>query len=144
MLTAAGMHTFIGQMRAALGTTIVTEADIYSDHASVFAPEAKDHNSVDLYDVENGVFASPIPWGTLAEADGTVDMNSVDWAAVPHLLSEVDKLVGTPNPNSHYVILDPNFFGDGPSLRIYSANDHSGGYLLTDLKGNILKTVPYS
>jgi len=144
LLTAAGMHTFIGQMHSALGTTIVTEADIYPDHAALWVPETKDRNLIDEWDVEGGVYASPLAWGTMEMADGTVDMNSVDWGAVPHLLSEVDKLVGTPNPTDHYVILDPNFFGDGPSLRVYSTNDHGAGYLLTDLKGDIIKVDKFS
>ncbi|HEU5332326.1 MAG TPA: serine/threonine-protein kinase [Actinocrinis sp.] len=144
LLTAAGMHTLIGQMHSALGTTIVTEADLYPDHASLWVPETKDHNLIDEWDVEGGVFSSPIPWGTMDTADGTVDMNSVDWGAVPHLLGEVDAKTGTPNPTMHYVILDPDFLGDGPTLRVYSANDHGAGYLLTDLKGNIIKVYTFS
>ena len=144
LLTAAGMHALIGQVHSSLGTTIVTEADIYPDHASLWVPETKDHNLIDEWDVEGGVFSSPIPWGTMDMADGTVDMNSVDWSVLPRLLGEVDAKTGTPDPNAHYVILDPDFLGDGPTLRVYSANDHGAGYLMTDLKGNIIKVVTFS
>jgi serine/threonine protein kinase len=143
LLTAAGMHAFISTMHSTIGTTVVTEADVYPDHATLYVQNKADSTLVDDWDFDGGAFSTPSPWGTMDQADGTVDMNSVDWGVVPKLMTEADAQVGTPHPNLHYVIVDPDWLGYGPSLRVYSANDYGGGYLLTDLKGKIIKVYTF-
>lgn len=144
LLTAAGMHAFLNTMHSTTGTNVVTEADVYPDHAVVFVPNSASSQEVDEWDFSDGVFSSPQPWGTTDPTQGTVNLTSVDWSKVPKLITESDAKIGTPNPDSHYVIVDPNALGNGPGLRVYSANAYGGGYLLTDLKGNIIKVYTFS
>jgi hypothetical protein len=131
-------------LHSSLGTSKVTDASIYVDSASLNVVETTDKTAVDMYHYENGALSTPTPWGSTGDApDGVVDLSIFDWSIVPRLISEVDSKVKTPNPTTRYIDVDPNWFGYGPCLLVYSSNEHSGGYMAVDLKGNIVKVFPY-
>ncbi|HEV3170519.1 MAG TPA: serine/threonine-protein kinase [Actinocrinis sp.] len=144
LFTAAGMRGLVATLRSTLGSTVVAEVDVYSDHATIEAPNRKDSRVYDNYDYSGGVLSAPTPGGTMDTTDGTVDLNTVNWNVLPTLFAEVDAKVGTPNANDHYFIVDPNWFDYGPTLRVYSSNDYGGGYMATDFKGHIIRVYPFS
>ena len=144
LFTPAGMRGLVDALRSTVGSTLVAEVDVYSDHATIEAPNKKNPQEYDDYDYSGGVLSEPTPGGTMDMTDGTVDLSSADWNVLPTLLGEVDAKVGTPNPNDHYFIVDPNWFDYGPTLRVYSSNDYGGGYMATDFKGHIIKVYSFS
>jgi hypothetical protein len=144
LFTPAGMRGLVDAVRSTLGSTVVAEVDVYSDHATIEAPNKQDPQEYDVYDYSGGVLSAPTPGGTMDNTDGTVDLSTGDWNVLPTLFAEVDAKVGTPNPNDHYFIVDPNWFDYGPTLRVYSANDYGGGYMATDFKGHIIKVYTFS
>jgi serine/threonine protein kinase len=144
LITPAGMHAFINSLHAKFGTTTVVAGDFYADTASFRIQNKSDKNNVDEYNYEGGDFTTPTPYGTMDTEDGTVDLNTFNWNALTTLLGEVDAKTKTPNANKHYVAIDANWFGYGPAMLIYAANDYDGGYMACDAKGNIIRVYTYN
>ena len=143
LLTPAGIETLVKALPSLIGTTKVYMLTLYSDYADVEAPSKTVPNAYDDYTYEGGQITSDTAGGDVEQGENSVDVTSINWSVIPGLIQKSDTDLNVTNPTDHYVIVDPNWvFASGTSLRVYCANAYDGGYLLTDIHGNILKTYP--
>lgn len=73
-----------------------------------------------------------------------MDLEKVDWDALPGLIRRADKELGVSEPTTHYVDIDPAspFDGYRPTLSVYVSDEYGGAYLRADINGKVLKKYP--
>lgn len=76
--------------------------------------------------------------------DVAVDLTEVDWDRLPALLTDVEKNLNIPQPESRYLTLDPAspFHGDRPVLRVYVSDFYGGAFLTAEPDGGIIERGP--
>ena len=139
-LTTAGARSLVSALNQQFGSRKVITLDVYPDYAAVEVETAADQTLYDEYWYRNGTFET-VSHGTVTD-ELPVDLGAVDWNVLPKLLSDATQQLKVPHPTSTYLIIEGNFIGNGPGLAVYLSDDYGSGYLLADLKGNVLKTYP--
>lgn len=144
LLTVAGMKAVVSALKPVMGGTRVTGLTVYPEYADADAPKVGDSTEIDEYEYRDGVASWESADGTADPDDGgTVDLATIDWSILPALLADANQDLKVPDPNTEYIIVNPDWLDEGPALQIYLANDYGGGYLAANLKGQILKTYPF-
>lgn len=149
-LSPAGVRATVDAMSKVMGTKVF-QLVIYGDHATAEAPTRNDPNLYDDIDFSNGV-TTRSPGSTVdSDIQALVDLNTVNWNALPALLTEAQATLNVPHPTIVYVMVDTDMeitdSGDivhKPVLRVYRADAYGGGMLEADLSGHVLTTVPRS
>ncbi|MFG3241907.1 MULTISPECIES: protein kinase domain-containing protein [unclassified Streptomyces] len=144
LLTPSAVRSVIAALKPVMGGTEVTSFTLFDVHASVEAPVAKNKGLYDVYTYRDGKAARERAGGTLQPDAKSVDLEKVDWDALPGLIRRADKELGVSEPTSHYVDIDPAspFDGYQPTLSVYVSDEYGGAYLRADINGKVLKEYP--
>lgn len=138
------MRSVVAALKPVMGGTEVTSFTLFDVHASVEAPVAKNKGLYDVYTYRSGKAARERAGGTLAPDAKSVDLEKVNWDALPGLIRRADKELGVSEPTSHYLDIDPaSPFDDyQPTLSVYVSDEYGGAYLRADINGKVLKEYP--
>ncbi|MYZ39117.1 MULTISPECIES: serine/threonine-protein kinase [unclassified Streptomyces] len=141
LLTPSGVRAVIGKLKPVMGGTEVSKFSLYSDHASADALIAGSKELYDSFDYRDGQVTKRDMGGTLPDGEGTVDLLSFDWDALPGLFSKAEKDLGVDKPTNRYIFIDPSwaFADDQPVLLVYLSDNYGGAYLAADRSGKVLK-----
>ncbi|WP_406148958.1 serine/threonine-protein kinase [Streptomyces anulatus] len=144
LLTPEGARAAIKAMKPVMGGTKVTDFTLYGDHASADAPLKSNAALYDSFSYRDGRAKNDDRGGTLTSGTTTIDLNSVDWDALPTLLRTAEKTLNVDEPESRYVIVDPSspFHEDRPVLRVYLSDSHGGAFLTAGLDGRVIEKNP--
>ncbi|WP_179892950.1 serine/threonine-protein kinase [Streptomyces sp. b84] len=144
LLTPEGARAAIKAMKPVMGGTKVTDFTLYGDHASADAPLKSNAALYDSFSYRDGRAKNDDRGGTLTSGTTTIDLNSVDWDALPALLRTAEKTLNVDEPESRYVIVDPSspFHEDRPVLRVYVSDSHGGAFLTAGLDGRVIEKNP--
>lgn len=144
LLTPAGARSVIAALKPVMGGTRITSFTLFEEHARVEAPVAKNKNLYDVYAYQDGEATRERAGGTLAPGAKSVDLEKIDWDALPGLIRRADKELGVAEPTSHYVDIDAaSPFDDyRPTLSVYVSDEYGGAYLRADINGKVLKKYP--
>ena len=140
LLTPAGARTAVSALKKQIGSRKIVQFDVYSGYAIAQVLTASDPTEYDEYTYRDGQLNSS-PGGTITD-EVAFDPGAINWNILPTLLTEAKQRLKVANPTSEYLIIEGNFFGEGPGIGVYISNDYNkGGYMFTDFKGNIIRTV---
>ncbi|MFD4000154.1 serine/threonine-protein kinase [Streptomyces rubiginosohelvolus] len=144
LLTPDGARTAIEALKPLMGGTKVTDFTLYGEHASAEAPLKSNAALYDRFSYRDGRAKNDDMGGTLMSGSTTVDLDSVDWDALPALLKTAEKTLNVDDPESSYVIVDPSspFHDDRPVLRVYVSDAHGGAFLTAELDGRVIEKNP--
>ncbi|MFF2716018.1 serine/threonine-protein kinase [Streptomyces sp. NPDC058011] len=144
LLTPQGARQAIAALKPLMGGTKVTDFTLYGEHASAQAPLKSNSRLYDRFSYRNGQAKNDDMGGTLMSGDKAVDLESVDWDALPALLRTARTSLNIPEPESSYVILDPSspFHDDRPVLRVYVSDTYGGAFLTAELDGRVIEKSP--
>lgn len=144
LLTPEGARAAIKAMKPVMGGTKVTDFTLYGEHASAEAPLKSNAALYDRFSYRDGRAKNDDMGGTLMSGSTTIDLNSVDWDALPALLRTAEKTLNVDEPESRYVIVDPSspFHEDRPVLRVYVSDSHGGAFLTAGLDGRVIERSP--
>jgi serine/threonine protein kinase len=149
LLTPAGVRATIGAMSPAMGTKVI-QLIVYPGYASAEAPTASDPNLYDDFSYRDGVTTHQ-PGGSIdTSTDAPIDLSTINWDILPTLLRKAQDTLNVPDATVVYVMVESDLeINDAgttlrPVIRVYRADGYGGGMLMTDLKGNVLSTVPRS
>lgn len=144
LLTPQGARQAIAALKPLMGGTKVTDFTLFGEHASAQAPLKSNSLLYDRFSYRDGQAKNDDMGGTLMSGDKAVDLDSVDWDALPALLRTARTSLNIPEPESSYVILDPSspFHDDRPVLRVYVSDKYGGAYLTADLDGRVIEKNP--
>ena len=138
LLTTAGARRVVAALSEVMGGSKVSELTIYAEYASATAPAAAVRNGYDDFEYRDGTATREGP--DAVDADRTVlDLNEVDWDALPALWERADRELGVPKPTIRYIIVSTDIIDGTPSIRLYVSDDYGGAYLLADLDGKVIK-----
>ncbi|MFE9301696.1 protein kinase [Streptomyces sp. NPDC006856] len=144
LLTPDGARTAIEALKPLMGGTKVTDFTLYREHASAEAPLKSNAALYDSFSYRDGRAENDGMGGTLMSGSTTVDLDSVDWDALPALLKTAEGTLNIDEPESSYVIVDPSspFHDDRPVLRVYVTDSHGGAFLTAELDGRVIEKNP--
>ncbi|MGW4836042.1 protein kinase domain-containing protein [Streptomyces globisporus] len=144
LLTPDGARAAIDALKPLMGGTKVTDFTLYAEHASAEAPLKSNAALYDRFSYRDGRAKNDDMGGTLMSGSTTVDLDSVDWDALPALLRAAEKTLNVDDPESSYVIVDPSspFHDDRPVLRVYVSDAHGGAFLTAELDGRVIEKNP--
>ncbi|MCC8245632.1 serine/threonine-protein kinase [Saccharothrix luteola] len=141
LLTPAGAREAVAALGGVMGGTMVSELTLWPDHATAVAPTAAVANGFDDFEYQGGK-------ATRKGADGVdadrplIDLNQVNWDAIPALLDQANKELGVPQPTLRYLIVDSDIIDKTPSIKVYLIDAYGGVFLEANLKGEVQKTYP--
>ncbi|MER5263884.1 serine/threonine-protein kinase [Actinosynnema sp. NPDC002837] len=141
LLTPAGAREAVAALGGVMGGTMVSELTLWPDHATAVAPTAAVANGFDDFEYRGGK-------ATRKGADGVdadrpvIDLNQVNWDAVPALFEQANKELGVPQPTLRYLIVDSDIIDETPSIKVYLIDEYGGAFLQANLKGEVQKTYP--
>ncbi|MFD7655812.1 serine/threonine-protein kinase [Actinosynnema sp. NPDC059797] len=141
LLTPAGAREAVGALREVMGGAKVSELTLWPDRASAVAPTAAVAHGFDDFEYRGGKATRKGPDGVDADR-AVLDLNEVDWDALPGLVERAGRELGVPQPTMRYVIVDTDIIDGTPSLRVYLLDDYGAAYLEADLKGEVRRTFP--
>ncbi|WP_026316686.1 serine/threonine-protein kinase [Actinokineospora enzanensis] len=134
--TPAGGRALVGALSPVMGGSKVSELYIYEDYARATAPVATVKNGFDNFEYRDGA-------ATREGADGVdsdravLDLNKVNWDALPGLWDKANKELGVPAPTMRYIIIDTDIIDGSASMRLYVNDDYGATYLEADLSGKV-------
>jgi serine/threonine protein kinase len=141
LLTPDGARTAVAALSEVMGGTRVSDLTIYAEFARAIGPTTSVRNGFDKFEYRDGT-------ATREGADGvdanraTLDLDSVNWDALPALWARAEKDLGVAEPTLRYVIVDTDIIDETPSVRIYLSDDYGGAYLIANLAGEVVKLYP--
>ncbi|WP_104476819.1 protein kinase [Actinokineospora auranticolor] len=141
LLTPAGARSVVGALTEVMHGSKVAELTIYGEYAMATAPTTAVKNGFDKFEYRNGV-------ATRRGADGVdadqvlIDLNKVNWDALPALWERANKDLNVPKPEMRYIIVDSDIIDGTPSLRLYVNDEYGSGYLSATLDGKVTKLYP--
>lgn len=144
LLTPDGARAAIKALKPLMGGTKVTDFTLYGEHASAEAPLKSNAALYDRFSYRDGRAKNDDMGGTLMSGSATIDLDSVDWDALPALLKTAERTLNVDEPESRYVIVDPSspFHEDRPVLRVYVSDSHGGAFLTAELDGRVIEKSP--
>ncbi|MEV7418340.1 serine/threonine-protein kinase [Streptomyces sp. NPDC089919] len=143
-LTPAGVRAAIAAFKQVAGTDKVKDVNFYEDFAwASITPKGKT-GIYDKYEYRNGVARRLGPGSTLDPDDKPIDLATVNWDALPGLFKRADKELNVEKPTMRYVIVDRGLIDKVASMRLYLSDEYGGGYLESDLKGTVTRSMPRS
>ncbi|MFD0569442.1 hypothetical protein ACFQ0T_09390 [Kitasatospora gansuensis] len=139
LLTPNGARALVDAIRAATGSTTITDLTVYPDYASAKVVNKDNPKHYDTVDYRNGKATSK-PGGSV-DSTKTVDLTKIDWNQLPTVLPKAQTELGVANPKSRYLIITYGWFADEITIRYYLSDDYGGGYLTAGATGKVLKVV---
>ncbi|MFI9813791.1 serine/threonine-protein kinase [Saccharothrix variisporea] len=139
--TPAGARKAVAALSEVMGGTKVSDLTIYPDRASATAPTTAVKGGFDDFEYRGGKASRQGPDGVDADR-AVVDLNEVNWDALPALFDQAHNELGVAQPKLRYVVVDTDIIDGSASMRIYLSDDYGGAYLEANLKGEVVKTYP--
>jgi hypothetical protein len=136
LLTPAGAREAVAALSKVMGGSKVAELDIYPDHAAATAPTPAVKNGFDDFEYRDGVAARDGADGTSDRA--VLDLNAVNWNALPALWKRAEKELGVDKPTLRYLVVETDIIDGTASMNFYLSDDYGGAYLKADLNGRVL------
>jgi serine/threonine protein kinase len=141
LLTPAGAREVVAALTEVMGGSKVSDLTIYPDFATATAPAKSVKNGFDDFTYRDGAATRDGP--DTVDADRAVlDLNEVNWDALPTLWKRADKDLGVAKPTSRYIIVDTDIIDGTAEFKLYLSDDYGGAYLLANLKGEVLDLYP--
>ncbi|WP_133901108.1 serine/threonine-protein kinase [Actinophytocola oryzae] len=141
LTSPAGARAVVSALTQVMGGSKVSDFTLYTDSATATAPAAKVPNGFDDFTYRDGTASRKGP--DTVDADRAVlDLNTVNWDALPALWERAEKELGVPQPTMRYVIVDTDIIDGTPSLKLYLSDDYGGAYLLANLAGEVVEMFP--
>ncbi|WP_424185401.1 serine/threonine-protein kinase [Actinokineospora sp. G85] len=140
-LSPAGARQVVGALAEVMGGTTVSRLTIHPQHAQATAPVAAPAGAFDDFSYRDGVATREGP-DRVDPDRGVLDLDDVNWDALPALWQRANAELGVPTPTSRYIIVDTGLIDKVPSVRLYVADEYGGGYLLATLNGEVVKLYP--
>jgi hypothetical protein len=141
LLTPAGARTVVTAMTEVMGGSKVSDLTIYEDNAMATAPAPAVENGFDDFSYRDGTATREGP--DTVDADRAVlDLNTVNWDALPALWERANNELGVAKPTLRYVIVDTDIIDGTPSLKLYLNDDYGAAYLIANLAGEVVKLYP--
>ncbi|MEU7531231.1 protein kinase [Saccharothrix sp. NPDC042600] len=141
LLTPAGARKAVAALSEVMGGTEVSELTLWPDRATATARTKAVANGFDNFEYRNGRANREGADGVDADR-AVLNLNDVNWDALPTLIEQANKELGVPQPTARYVIIDTGLIDKKASIRVYLADDYGGAYLQANLQGEIQKTYP--
>ncbi|NUT47530.1 MAG: serine/threonine protein kinase, partial [Saccharothrix sp.] len=123
------------------GGTKVSELTLWSEYATAVAPTAAVAHGFDDFEYRAGKATRKGPDGVDADR-AVLDLNEVNWDALPALFERANAELGVPKPTLRYLIVDTDIIDDTASMKVYLVDDYGGAFLEANLKGEVQKTYP--
>ncbi|HEV7651026.1 MAG TPA: serine/threonine-protein kinase [Actinophytocola sp.] len=141
LLTPAGARKAVSSLSKVMGGSKVSDLDLYPDHASATAPAKAVKDGFDNFEYRNGTATREGP-DTVDTDRAVLDLDKVNWDALPGLWKRAEKDLGIDKPTLRYVVVDTDIIDGTPSLKLYLADDYGGAYLLANLAGKVIELFP--
>ncbi|AXX31844.1 serine/threonine protein kinase [Actinosynnema pretiosum subsp. pretiosum] len=142
LLTPDGARTAVAAFVEVMGTSKVSDLTLWPQRATAVAPTTAVPNGFDNFEYAVGGKATKErPDGVDADR-AVLDLNEVNWDALPALIDRATKELGVPAPTSRYVIIDTGLIDHKATIRVYLADDYGGAYLSANLKGEVERLYP--
>jgi hypothetical protein len=124
-----------------MGGSKVSDFTLYADSASATAPAKTVKNGFDDFEYRDGTATRE--GADIVDADRAVlDLNTVNWDALPGLWDRANKELGVAAPTLRYVIVDTDIIDGTPSLKLYLSDDYGAAYLMANLAGDVVELFP--
>jgi serine/threonine protein kinase len=141
LLTPAGARQAVSALSQAMGGTMVSKLTLYPDYASATAPAKNVTNGFDEFEYRDGVAIREGP--DTVDADRAVlDLNTVNWDALPALWQRAETELGIDKPTTRYMIVDTDIIDDTPELKLYLSDDYGAAFLQANLAGEAVELFP--
>jgi serine/threonine protein kinase len=141
LLTPAGARAAVDALTKVMGGSKVSDLTLYPDYASATAPTTAVKNGFDNFEYRDGTATREGPDGTDADR-AVLDLNTVNWDALPALWQRAEKDLGISKPTLRYVIVDTDIIDGHAELKLYLSDDYGAAYLLASLAGEVLELFP--
>lgn len=141
LLTPAGARQAVSALSQAMGGSTVSKLTLYSDYASATAPAKDVTNGFDEFEYRDGVATREGP-DTVDAGRAVLDLNTVNWDALPALWQRAETELGIDKPTMRYVIVDTDIIDDTPALKLYLSDDYGGAFLQANLAGEAVELFP--
>ncbi|GAA4233529.1 hypothetical protein FHR32_002718 [Streptosporangium album] len=145
LLTPSRIMEVIKAMEEAAGGTKFTRFVVYDEYATADAFVRGRKGVYDTFTYRDGQ-VSHRRGSFLMPGQRAVTLRSFNWSALPGLQRTADRKLGITDPTMRYVILEGSwvFANNQPVLLVYVIDDyHAAGYLAADIRGKVLKMVPW-
>jgi serine/threonine protein kinase len=141
LLTPDGARTAVEALTEVMGGSEVSDLDLFPDHASAIAPAAAVEHGFDTFTYRDG--QATREGADRVDADRAVlDLNEVNWDALPALWERANSELGVDKPTMRYVVVDTDIIDGTPSLKLYLSDDYGAAYLSANLAGEVLELFP--
>jgi hypothetical protein len=138
LLTPAGARTVVTALTDVMGGSKVSDLTLFPDRASATAPAPAVKNGFDDFTYSDGAATRDGP--DQVDPDRAVlDLNEVNWDALPALWDRAEKELGVDKPTMRYIIVDTDIIDGTASLRLYLSDDYGGAYLLATIAGDVVR-----
>jgi hypothetical protein len=95
-------------------------------------------NGFDNFEYRDGVATRTGAEGVDADR-AVLDLNAVNWDAMPALWKRADKELGVTKPTLRYLILQTDIIDGAATMNFYLSDDYGTGYLQASLDGKVLE-----
>ncbi|MFF7212622.1 serine/threonine-protein kinase [Streptomyces sp. NPDC008238] len=137
LLSPAGGRSMAEVVKSVSGGTKVVDLTIYDDYASFSAPKKTDDTVFDSYSYRDGKVDEGIIKGTIDADDTVVDLETVNWDALPALMSRADKECKVKRPTAAYVVVKPDIISKKPSMYYYRSDEYRTCFIEATTKGKV-------
>ncbi|MFJ5547510.1 protein kinase [Streptomyces sp. NPDC093225] len=143
LLTPANIRKTVSAFAAAASKDVI-EVTFYEEYAMAEISPKGRTDAYDNYRYDSGadIATRTGPGSTLDADDKTIDLNKVNWDALPGLFKRAEKELNVKNPTMRYVIVDRGLIDKVASMRIYLTDDYGAGYMEADLNGKVTRVMP--
>jgi hypothetical protein len=141
LLTPAGARQVVDALSKVMGGSKVSEFTLYFDRASATAPVTTVANGFDDFAYRDGAAVREGPDGVDADR-AVLDLDEVNWDALPALWDRAATELGVDKPTMRYVVVDTDIIDGKPSMRLYLSDDYGGAYVEANLAGEVIELVP--
>lgn len=142
-LTEAGLRWFVGRYADEFGTTRALQVVIWADRASVDLP-VQGGRRQKSWAYDDGEFAAYGSVTTNARGSSVIDLRQLRLKPLVANIRRAKRTLGVEQPETVYVIIEDDTFGDGPEAHIYVSNKYNeSGYLATTFGGRVVRSYPF-
>lgn len=140
LLTPDGAREAVAALSEVIGSTKVAEFDLDPDSASAVAPAKEVANAFDYYVYRDGVASRE---RATTERDlPLIDLNKVNWDALPKLLKRADDDLGIEAPTLRWVVVTTDRIEEKPEMTVFLMDDYGAAFVDANLRGRVVKVSP--
>jgi len=142
-LTEAGLRWFVGRYEDEFGTTRALRVVIRPDRATADLP-VQGGRRQKSWAYDDGEFEAYGSVTTNARGTSVIDLRQLRLTPLVANIRRAKRTLGVEQPETIYVILEDDTFGEGPEAHIYVSNKYNeSGYLATTFGGRVVRSYPF-